>query len=319
MDTADFQKGRTFKFEPYSESIPGSDIQIEMVPINGGTYLMGSPANEAGRDSDEGPQKQVKINSFWMGAYEISWEQYSLFLDESPEKIKAREVILKDGSKHLVDGVSTATPMYIDMSFGMGRKGFPAVNMTQYAAMMYARWLYTKTGHFYRLPTEAEWEYACRAGSVTAYHFGNDPKELSTYAWFQENAEKGYGRVGTKAPNAFGLYDMHGNVAEWTADQYTGNYFNKLSGSPADNPYLKPTTLYPRAVRGGSWMDTAKDLRSASRLASSNKWKIRDPQMPKSIWWLTEAPFVGFRLVRPKETPSKEEIDKYWIQAMDDF
>ncbi len=307
------------KFEPYAENIPGSDIHIEMVPINGGTFLMGSSANEEGRNNDEGPQKQVKVNSFWMGTYEITWEQYSLFLDERPENIKAREVLLNDGSKHVVDGVSTATPMYIDMSFGMGRKGFPAVNMTQYAAMMYGRWLYTKTGHFYRLPTEAEWEYACRAGTSTAYHFGTDEKELDRYAWFKQNSEKGYNKVGTKAPNAYGLYDMHGNVAEWTADQYNGDYFKKLKRSPADNPYLKPTTLYPRTVRGGSWMDSGTDLRSASRLASSNSWKIRDPQMPKSIWWLTEAPFVGFRLVRPRETPSKEEIEKYWIQAMDDF
>ena len=144
------------EFGPYSEKIPGSDITINMVPINGGTFLMGSPPNEEGRNSDEGPQKEVKVNSFWMGAYEITWEQYSQFLDEKPGNIKSREVTLKDGSKITIDGVSTATPMYIDMSFGMGRQGFPAINMTQYAAMMYARWLFTKTGHFYRLPTEAE-------------------------------------------------------------------------------------------------------------------------------------------------------------------
>lgn len=307
------------EFVRYDEKIPGSDISINMVPITGGTFLMGSPTNEVGRKNDEGPQREVKVNSFWMGAYEITWEQYSQFLDEKAANIKSREVTLKDGSKMMVDGVSTATLMYIDMSFGMGRKGYPAINMTQYAAMMYARWLFTKTGHFYRLPTEAEWEYACRAGSKSAYYFGNNSKELDKYAWFKGNSGSGYQKVGTKAPNAFGLYDMHGNVSEWTADQYFADYFNKLKGKPADNPYIKPTTLYPRSVRGGSWMDVEQDLRSARRQGSSNVWKQRDPQMPKSIWWLTDAPFVGFRLVRPKDTPSKAEIEKYWIHVMDDF
>ena len=306
-------------FVRYTEKIPGSDITIDMVPINGGTFLMGSPPNEEGRNVDEGPQKEVKVNSFWMGTYEITWDQYSQFLHEKSENIKSREVILKDGSKIMIDGVSAATQMYIDMSFGMGRKGFPAINMTQYAAMMYARWLFTKTGHFYRLPTEAEWEYACRAGSKTAYYFGNDIKELDKFAWFGGNSGDGYAKVGTKAPNSFGLYDMHGNVSEWTADQYFQDYFKKLKGNPADNPYFKPTTLYPRSVRGGSWMDVGIDLRSAKRQGSSKIWKQRDPQMPKSIWWLTDAPFIGFRLVRPKEVPSKEEIEKYWIKSMDDF
>lgn len=307
------------EFVRYDEKIPGSDITISMVPIQGGTFLMGSPLNEEGRKSDEGPQKVIKVDSFWMGAYEITWEQYSQFLDEKAANVKSREVTLKDGSKMIVDGVSTATLMYIDMSFGMGRKGYPAINMTQYAAMMYARWLFTKTGHFYRLPTEAEWEYACRAGSKSAYYFGNSSKELDKYAWFKGNSGSGYQKVGTKAPNAFGLYDMHGNVSEWTADQYVADYFKKLKGNPADNPYSKPTTLYPRSVRGGSWMDVGQDLRSARRQGSSNVWKQRDPQMPKSIWWLTDAPFVGFRLVRPQATPSKAEIEKYWIEVMEDF
>lgn len=312
-------ESQSSEFEPYAEKIPGSDITINMVPIHGGTFLMGSPSNEEGRNSDEGPQKEVKVSSFWMGAYEITWEQYSKFLDEKSVSMKPREVSLKDGSKIMVDGVSAATPMYIDMSFGMGRQGFPAINMTQYAAMMYARWLFTKTGHFYRLPTEAEWEYACRSGSKTAYYFGSDSKDLDKFAWFEGNSEDGYRKVGTKAPNAFGLYDMHGNVSEWTADQYSKDYFKKLNGNPVENPYFKPTTLYPRSVRGGSWMDNGADLRSANRHGSSNTWKLRDPQMPKSLWWLTDAPFVGFRLVRPKEVPTKEEIEKYWVESMDDF
>ncbi|WP_209404725.1 SUMF1/EgtB/PvdO family nonheme iron enzyme [Pseudozobellia sp. WGM2] len=307
------------EFLPYSELIPNSEIEIQMVPIKGGSFLMGSPDTEKGRNSDEGPQRNVEVNSFWMGTYEITWEQYSQFLEEEVQNISGKTITLKDGSKMKVDGVATATPMYIDMSFGMGKEGFPAINMTQYAAAMYAKWLFAKTGNFYRLPTEAEWEYACRSGSETAYYFGNEKSKLSEYAWYATNSGEKYHKVGSKLPNAYGLYDMHGNVAEWTMDEYKSDYFTSLKGSSAKNPLFKPTKLYPRSVRGGSWADSAEDLRSANRQGSSKKWKQRDPQMPKSIWWLTDAPFVGFRLVRPKETPSKKEIEKYWLSVMDDF
>lgn len=306
-------------FLPYSEKIPGSDVAIKMVPVPGGTYIMGSPANEAGRDEDEGPQHEIKVNSFWMGTYEITWEQYDLFLNEEISDQKNFIITLSNGREMEIDAVSTATPMYIDMSFGMGREGYPAINMTQYAAVMYAKWLFAKTGNFYRLPTEAEWEYACRAGSKTAYSFGENSGELDKYAWYRDNSERGYKKVGTKIPNALGLYDMHGNVAEWTLDQYLEDYHNILKEKPSDNPYFEPTKLYPGSVRGGSWMDDVDDLRCANRQGSSKQWKMRDPQMPKSIWWLTDAPFVGFRLVRPKETPSREEMEKYWIKVMDDF
>ncbi|MGY5851403.1 formylglycine-generating enzyme family protein [Salegentibacter sp. F14] len=306
-------------FLPYSEEIPGSDVKIEMIPVPGGTFTMGSPRNEPGREDDEGPQREVKVNSFWMGTYEITWEQYDLFLNDEFSSQKNINITLSDGSEIEIDAVSTATPMYIDMSFGMGREGYPAINMTQYAAVMYAKWLFAKTGNFYRLPTEAEWEYACRAGSKTAYSFGENSGELDKYAWYGVNSEHGYKKVGIKIPNALGLYDMHGNVAEWTLDQYHKDYHEQLKGEPADNPFFEPTTLYPRSIRGGSWIDGGDDLRCANRQGSSDQWKMRDPQMPKSIWWLTDAPFVGFRLVRPKETPSRKEMDKYWVEVMEDF
>lgn len=307
------------EFKAYSEKIPGSNISIDMTPVPGGTFMMGSPVDESGRKEDEGPQREVMVDSFWMGVFEISWDQYDPYLKDQIGETEKMEVTLDDGTTVMVDGISSATPMYIDMSFGMGREGFPAINMTQYAAMMYAKWLFAKTGNFYRLPTEAEWEYACRAGSGTAYSFGNNPGDLEKFAWYKDNSGQGYKKVGTKSPNALGLYDMHGNVAEWTADQYIEDYHEQLKETPAVNPYYQPTTLYPRAVRGGSWMDDRDDLRSASRQASSKQWKQRDPQMPKSIWWLTDAEFIGFRLVRPKERPSREEMELYWIKVMEDY
>lgn len=298
---------------PYSEVIPESDVSIEMVPIPGGTFLMGSPVE----DGNEGPQRPVKVGPFWMGAYEITWDQYELFVNEELSGVTTIKSL--NGVDIEVDAISTPTPMYIDMSFGMGKTGYPAVNMTHYAAVMYAKWLSAKTGHFYRLPTEAEWEYAARAGSETAYYFGDDTSQLDTYAWFEENSDGGYAKVGTKQANAWGLYDMFGNVAEWTTDQYFENYHEKLEGEPADNPWFKPTSLYPRSVRGGSWKDDADEIRTTSRQGSSKIWKQRDPQMPKSIWWLTDAPFVGFRLVRPKEMPSAQEMEEYWVEVMQDF
>jgi formylglycine-generating enzyme required for sulfatase activity len=306
-------------FSPYSEEIPGSDVSIEMVPVPGGTFTMGSPANEEGRNEDEGPQHQVKVDSFWMGKYEITWEQYDLFVREEVDDLTATLPAAEGDVELTADAVSLPTPPYVDMSFGMGKDGFPAINMTQYAAVQYAKWLTAKTGRFYRLPTETEWEYACRAGSGTAYHFGNNPDELTDYGWFYDNSEYQYQKIGTKKPNSFNLYDMHGNVSEWTMDQYDEDYYDEFDGTVADNPWLRPVELYPRTVRGGSWKDDPDRLRCAARRGSIPRWKQRDPQLPKSIWWLTNAEFVGFRLVRPEKPPSREEMETYWLEAMEDF
>ena len=112
---------------------------------------------------------------------------------------------------------------------------------------------------------------------------------------------------------------MHGNVAEWTMDQYAADTYANRSGKTTDNPWVKPTKLYPRSVRGGSWMDSATELRSSARIGSSAEWKRIDPQIPKSRWWFTNAPNIGFRVIRPKETPPKEEIEAYWLTAIDDY
>lgn len=304
---------------PYTQSIPGTDVTIEMVPVPGGTFTMGSPEDEKGRKEDEGPRHKVKVAPFWMGKFEITWKQYDLFVKERKSDLEGLLPIAGADVPLDADAVSLPTPPYIDMSFGMGRDGFPAINMTQYAAVYYAKWLTAKTGHFYRLPTEAEWEYACRAGRQSAYHFGDDPDKLDEYAWHYGNSGNKYQKIGTKKPNAFGLYDMHGNVAEWTMDQYSSAFYAQFEGETADSPWLRPNELYPRVVRGGSWQDDPDRLRCAARRASRSKWKQRDPQLPKSLWWLTDAEFVGFRLVRPKKTPSKEEMEQYWLEAMEDF
>ncbi|HEY2952360.1 MAG TPA: SUMF1/EgtB/PvdO family nonheme iron enzyme, partial [Verrucomicrobiae bacterium] len=214
------------------------------------------------------------------------------------------------------DAVTRPTKPYVEMSFGMGRDGFPAISMTQHAANKYCQWLSAKTGRFYRLPTEAEWEYACRAGTTTAYSFGDDASQLTQFAWCEKNSDFKYQKVGKKKPNPWGLYDMHGNVAEWCLDQYEPTYAIFGSGLSTD-PWNVAKKNYPHAVRGGSWDDEPDKLRSSARRASDKTWKIQDPQLPKSIWYHTDAQFLGFRIVRPLQVPTAEEMQKYWNNGVE--
>ena len=211
-----------------------------------------------------------------------------------------------------VDAVSRPTAQYIDLTWGMGRDAKqPTNSMSQQAALMYCKWLYEKTGVFYRLPTEAEWEYACRGGSQTAYPFGKDVKALTAHGYFKENSESKFHKTASLKPNRWGLYDMLGNLSEWTLDQYDPKTYGK-SPSNAKDPLIPPGSKYPKVVRGGSYLDEAEELRCANRIASDASWNKRDPQIPKSKWWLTDGMYVGFRVVRPEKAPSKAEIEKFF-------
>lgn len=303
--------------KPYEDNIvvvPERIVKFKMVPIPGGKFLMGSPDGEAERNSDEGPQREVEIAPFWMGQCEVTWDEYEVFMFSLD--ISAREKLgtsATDSDKK-ADAVAHPTKPYTDMSFGMGKSGFPAISMTQTAAKEYCTWLSYKTGRYYRLPTEAEWEYACRAGTTTAYHSGDDATKLREYAWFydEKSDDEGYHKVGKKKPNAWGLFDMHGNVAEWCLDQYHSDAYAKSPG-PLSNPFVEALTVEPRVVRGGSWDDDAPALRSARRLASTNDWKQKDPQLPQSIWYYTDAQFLGFRIVRPLVEPSETEKVRFGL------
>lgn len=294
--------------KPYTEAIGNTEITFKMVPIPGGEFLMGSPESEEGRNADEGPQHTVKIEPFWMGATEVTWDEYDIWsynLDIQRRQLSGEAPTAKD---KVADLISRPTRPYTDMTFGMGQKGYPAICMTQHAAKKYCEWLSAKTGHYYRLPTEAEWEYACRAGTTTAYSFGDDPSKLGDYAWFFDNASEKYQQVGQKKPNPWGLYDIHGNVSEWCIDKYDPDFYATFKkGEIPVNPVNVPSTEYPRVARGGSWDDDAPILRSASRIPSSDEWKIQDPNLPKSVWYMTDALHVGFRVVRPRTPPSAEE------------
>ena len=313
------QENRQTPFKPYTAAIPGTMVKFDMVAIPGGQMKLGSSASQKGHQPDEAPVHEVKIDAFWMGKFEVTWDEYELFISPELEKLHQKNGVPPINKEVKVDGVARPTPPFTDMSFGMGKNGLPAVNMTYYAALSYCKWLTDKTGHFYRLPTEAEWEYACRAGSDKAYSFGDDEQQLGEYAWYSKNSGGAYHKPGQKKPNIWGLYDMHGNVAEWTLDQYIPDYYTGLAKSVAVNPWAQPEELYPHSVRGGSWNDNAELLRSASRQKSARRWKRRDPQIPKSDWWMTDASFVGFRVVRPAKTPTAAEIQKYFSGPIEDL
>jgi formylglycine-generating enzyme required for sulfatase activity len=250
-----------------------------------------------------------------MSKFEITWDQYDAWSDEI-DQLRRKMFALEANARDLVvDGVSKPTAPYTDMSFGMGKGNYPAICMTQHAARTFCKWLSAKTGRYYRLPTEAEWEYACRAGTKTAYSFGDDPEQLDDYAWYSDNSDIQYQKVGQKQPNPWGLYDMHGNVAEWVLDQYDPERYRQLDDG-VRNPLLVPLKLYPRVVRGGSWDDDPDKLRSAARVASHEDWKDQDPQIPRSIWYHTDALGVGFRVVRPLVEPSAEEKAATWEKAL---
>ncbi len=305
------------EMQPYTTTIPGSEASYEMLPIPAGKFQMGSSENEAGRKPDEGPQHLVEIAAFWMGKHEVKWDEFELFMYPNEEK-KGREGKNVDPAINaLTDATTRPTQPYVEMSFGMGKEGFPAISMTQHAANKYCQWLSAKTGHFYRLPTEAEWEYAARAGTTTPYFWGDstDPKVIGEYVWWGKNSDFKYQQVGKKKPNPWGLHDMLGNVIEWTIDQYDADYYKT---SPAANPWNKATKPYPHTARGGSWDDdSAEKLRVTARRASNSDWKIQDPQLPKSIWYHTDAQFLGFRLVRPLKVPTAEEAQAYWNSGVE--
>ncbi len=299
------------EMKAYSNVVERSKAEYHMVPVKGGEFTMGSPSSEDDRGKDEGPQVKVKIEPFWMGKYEVTWDEYGPFMITAVDRYKDGAKKVRSEDDTMVDAVSMPTPPYTEMSFGMGQEGFPAISMTQHAASKYCQWLSAQTGHFYRLPTEAEWEYACRAGTNTAYSFGDEIDDLEDYGWFYDNSDGKYQPVGELKPNPWGLYDMHGNVMEWTCDQYDPGFYAMLS-SGVVSPHNPIRTLYPTATRGGGWDDDPETLRSAARMGSSPNWKDRDPQLPKSIWYHTDAQWLGFRLVRPLKTPSAEEMHHYW-------
>lgn len=324
---------------PYVSTIPDSDVSFEMIPIPGGEFVLGSPDSEAERRKDEGPQVRIKIAPCWIGKCEVTWAEYQRFMEQYKvfkklDELRFTSTRMESAKKQLaemprvkeyfekesleVDAITCPTPLY-DSSFTYGpgeEPQQPAVTMTQFAAKQYTKWLSGITGEQYRLPSEAEWEYAARAGTATAYSFGDDAAQIAKYAWTTDNADYQTREVAQLKPNPWGLYDMHGNVAEWVLDQYVvGHYAQLKAGVTAAEAVAWPTELFPRAIRGGSWLTEAAECRSAARQKSDDpEWALSDPNLPTSPWWFTEEPAtgVGFRIVRPLAAMDAKLRQKVW-------
>lgn len=232
---------------PYVAVVPGSIVEFEMTPVPGGDGVAG----------------------FWIGRREVSWAEYDVFRADPQARVRRA-----DDPPPGTDAITRPTPPYADETFGFGKDGLPVLSITHQAARAYARWLSRRAGVWYRLPTEQEWERACRAG-------GDELAAAEGRAWLRENANQRPHRVGTRPANALGIFDLVGNLAEWVE-----------AGSDAP---------YPQVARGGSWADSADAAGCAARRVSDPSWNERDPQDPQSIWWHTDATFVGFRVVRPFE------------------
>jgi formylglycine-generating enzyme len=309
------------------QRVPGTKHQVELVLVPGGTFTMGSPEAEANRRPDEGTQFRVEVEPFYTARFEVSWPLYAEFLNSYHRVIvlpdKDRQAI---PANRLADAVTYPTPLY-EIEAGpildrMGRgAGMPAVMMSHFAAKQFTKWLSKKTGRFYRLPTEAEWEYAARAGTTTAFSFGDDLKRLDQHGWYFDNSptdespDGTYRSSGSKKPNVWGLYDMHGNVAEWCVDAYDAKWYEQFKGKTVSwrDAVNWPTKRYPIVFRGGGWDAEPADCRSAARRYSTAKCNIVDPCIPRTPHYEGNLLNVGIRLVAPVRAPDDPaERARYW-------
>jgi formylglycine-generating enzyme required for sulfatase activity len=293
-------------FAAYNEKL-NSGAKFEMLPVKAGSFTW--------QGEKEGDTLEVTLSPFWMGKSEVTWDEYDPFMNATgiPRQKDgsvldfAREAITND-----IDFIARPTPPYHPMTFGMQRDGYPAISMTQHAANKYCQWISYQTGHFYRLPTEAEWEYACRAGSKTKYPWGDKAEDADQYAWLGGDAASQYQKPGLKKPNAWGFVDMHGNALEWTLDQYVADRHAYFGKDKVHNPWIKATKPYPHVVKGSHWKQKLEDITADKRIPSAPEWKNLDPQEPRSLWYFTSVQWIGMRLVRPEKIPTAEEMYHYW-------
>jgi formylglycine-generating enzyme required for sulfatase activity len=242
------------KLKTYSESIPDSLVKFQMVQVPGGTLDY---------TDSKGAKSKVTIKPFWIEKTEMTWDVFDIF---------AYGFDLTGSDAATAAAISRPSRPYGPPDRGFGHQGYPVISETYYAAEQFCEWLSLKTKKKYRLPTEQEWEYACRAGAAAK---PLDPKTSGKIAWSSENSENKSHPVAQKAPSPWALYDMLGNVMEWCKGD-------------ADKP----------VARGGSWKQTAGQISCAARFYQDPSWNSTDPQFPKSKWWLSDGNFIGFRVVR---------------------
>ncbi len=300
------------ELKDFTETIPNTTISFNMKAIPGGTFKIGSPENEEFRKDDEGPQKEVKISPFFMAEVEVTWDEYLAFYVATAAEGRSTDT---EGIRtHAdVDGISGPTPPYgqPDQNWGLGKR--PAITMSFHSAETYCKWLSEVTGKTYRLPTEAEWEYAARGGSETAFFFVGEPKEfaekgfignlfgkssnlINKYVIYDKDSRMKTAEPDAVEANPFGLKNMLGNANEYCSDWYAADAYAKLTNGAMDPK--GPATGKEHVIRGGSFKSEIGQVRNASRnYTKTASWLKTDPQMPKSIWWLSDCNDISFRVV----------------------
>jgi sulfatase modifying factor 1 len=302
------------RFETFKEKIPGSTVSFNMIAVPGGIFNLGSPDKEPLRSDDEGPVRKVKIDSFYMAEIEVTWDEYLAFYAQTSGEGRSSDTegIRADGRQ--TDAITGATPPYGQPDKGWGKGARPAISISFHAAETYCRWLSMVTGKHYRLPSEAEWEYACRGGTTTPYFFKGEPEKfeksgirakiskndtavINTYTVYAENSRSKTQEPSFVTSNPFGIKNMSGNVAEFCSDWYQPDAYGMYPEDIVMNP-RGPSSGTERVIRGGSYKDAAGKVRSAARgHTQTEAWLRTDPQLPKSIWWYSDCFYVGFRVV----------------------
>jgi formylglycine-generating enzyme required for sulfatase activity len=300
-------------FTKFTEHIPNTSIAFNMVPVKGGTFKMGSSEQEPFRNKDEGPVRTVTLSPFFMGEVEVTWDEYWAFYASTMSEGRLDPVVVMEKNAGNPDAISGPTPPFGIPDQGWGSGSRPAITMTHYGAQTYCQWLSRVTGKKYRLPTEAEWEYACRAETETPYFFKGDPKrfvnkglrnkilgvdttQINTYAVYALNSSGKTQEPSFVKANPFGLKNMAGNVLEYCSDWYSPDAY-KSTGNSVTDP-KGPESGEEYVVRGGNYNSEAGALRSAARdFTQTANWLKTDPQQPKSIWWFSDIKGIGFRVV----------------------
>ncbi|MFN3649776.1 MAG: formylglycine-generating enzyme family protein [Armatimonadota bacterium] len=234
------------------QALPESTVKLPMVAVPGGTVKVGD--------------KSVTVKPFYMAKTETPWEAYDVFIASGPASPAY------DQTEFPADAIARPSKSYILPDLGWGHNSYPVINVSFLSVTMYCRWLSEATGKKYRLPTEAEWELACRAGESETWK--PDRATADKIAWWGGNSGKVTHPVGKKAANKLGLHDMVGNPGEWATD---------LEGKAV--------------LCGGTFRDGLAGLSPDMRRRWEPRWQETDPQFPKSRWWLADAPFAGFRVV----------------------
>ncbi|WP_419191542.1 formylglycine-generating enzyme family protein [Engelhardtia mirabilis] len=242
----------------FATRIPGTTVDLAMVPI-------ANPA-PAGEARGEEP-------AFWISATEVTWDMFDAFVFEQ------LEAELPEG----VDAMSRPTKPYITADRGFGHDGYPVGSVSLRAARGFCEWLTLHTGRKWRLPTAGEWTHAALGGARGPWHHGSSAEGLEAVAWFKDNARRKTHPVAGLAPNGFGLYDVHGNVAEWVETEDGAGQ-----------------------LMGGAYLDRAADLAVMAAKTPTSAWNRSDPNLPKSVWWLADGPFAGFRVVCESPPPADD-------------